>query len=435
MAFSGSFPAKTIELGAIALAYTVEVTDVVKATDYVEKSPSKSLKDMSKSVDWYSKTSVKVFVEVGIPCDYVSKTPSKVLVDYAVGIDRLGKDVLRSFFDWSVGEHSVIAIKGYRREFLDVVRTTDCYSKGVGKTLADVSVSRDYLRKDVLRNFVEVGIPCDWVAKTVSKSFLDWSVGEHSVIAIKGYSREFLDVVRTTDFYSKGVGKTLADVSVSCDYLRKDVLRSFFDWAVGEHWVGIGRLERVYDTIKVADYVGKDVGKALIDVAKSTDWLEKGLLKAVVDITIPCDYLAKAVGKQIEFEAPVTDWMERTVARIRTLADVVRVVDWRGGFDVVKCLKDYVVARDAPYRVVTVVLRDTWTAEYYVSRGVSPAVRDRARMADVLTKVAYKLAGYDVRRVYFHKVWGDIIEDTDQNVKIEVCKAMLEAFKRIKEKL
>jgi len=255
VSFLGSFPAKTIELGAIAVAYTVEVTDVVKTTDYLEKIPLKSFKDVGKGVDWYSKTSTfyRSFTDIGKAVDYLEKIPAKKLVD--------------------------------------------------------------------------VGRAVDWYGKTAS------------------------------------------------------FIRSF------------------------------------TDIGKVSDWV------------------AKAVSKQVEFEAPTTDWVSRIRGYTRTLVDVVRAVDWRGGFDVVRCLMDYVVARDAPYRAITVVLRDTWIGEYYVSRGVSPAVRDRTRMADVLTKVAYKLAGFDVRRVYFHKVWGDIILPEDQNVKVKVAEALLEAMKRVRDKV
>ena len=53
--------------------------------------------------------------------------------------------------------------------------------------------------------------------------------------------------------------------------------------------------------------------------------------------------------------------------------------------------------------------------------------------------MGFKLAGYDVRRVYFlpkeFQVWWDIIESQDHNTKVEVCKALLNAFKRVKDKL
>jgi len=271
MAVSGSFPAKTIELGAIAVVYTVEVTDVVKTTDYIQKSPLKGLRDTVKTQEYVRKYSVKVFL------------------------------------DWSVGEYSVIKFKGYRREMVDVVRTTDFYSKAVEKALADI------------------GIPCDWVAK--------------------------------------------------------------------------------------------DVRRALVDVG------------------IPCDWVAKDVSKRVEFEAPTTDWAERIKGYVREFVDVCRAVDWRGAFDIAKSFRDYVVARDAPYRVITIVLMDSSVGEFYVSKGMSPAVREVSRMKDVLTKVAYRLAGFDVRRVYFHRVWGDIIEPKDQNVKIQVAEVLLKAMKRVREKL
>jgi len=225
----------------------------------------------------------------------------------------------------------------------------------------------------------------------------------------------------------------VSDVSRGVDYIEKAPLKSFLDWAVGEHIPVISPEKEFRETVTTLDYTCRDSSKALTDVGIPCDYLEKAVSKAFAEIGIPCDYLRRAVGKRIEVEAPTADFYSKGVGK--AFADLGKIVDWRGGFDVVRCFKNYVVARDAPYRLITLTVRDMWFSTYYVSKGVSPAVRDPARMTDVLTKVAYRLAGFDVRRVYFHKVWGDIIEDTDQNVKIEVCKAMLEAFKRIKEKL
>jgi hypothetical protein len=85
----------------------------------------------------------------------------------------------------------------------------------------------------------------------------------------------------------------------------------------------------------------------------------------------------------------------------------------------------------------TVTVRDYVVGEFLVIRSKSKVIKltDKAKTVDVLTKVAYKLAGKDVRRVYWHKVWKDIIEDTDHNINIDCMKILLERMKQLKEAL
>jgi len=61
---------------------------------------------------------------------------------------------------------------------------------------------------------------------------------------------------------------------------------------------------------------------------------------------------------------------------------------------------------------------------------------DLAKVVDPLAKVAYKIYGLDVRRVYaLPRALADVISPEDQNVRVAVCEAMLEAVKKLKEKL
>jgi len=252
MSFASSFPAKTIDLGAVGLAYTVEVTDSLKVSEY------------------------------------------------------LRKDVLRSFVDVTVSIDYFRKITSFYRDFVDT------------------EVVSEYLKKDVAKPFVDTSIPIDYFSKSVSKV------------------------------------KSLLDSITHVDYLKKDVLRSFVDRAYGE-WLST-----------------QETLKTLVDTVKSLEMVYKETFK--------------------------------------TITERVRV-------------------RDAPYRVVSIILRDMVFGEHWPTRACAKRMFDRSKMADVITKVSYKLAGYDVRRVHWHRVWYDIIEAQDHNVKVEVAKALLEAMKRLKEKL
>jgi hypothetical protein len=74
-----------------------------------------------------------------------------------------------------------------------------------------------------------------------------------------------------------------------------------------------------------------------------------------------------------------------------------------------------------------------------VSKLTTKVFEDVSKTVDIVAKVGFKLAGYNVRRVYFlpaeFKALWDIIESGDHNTKVEVCKALVEAFKRVSDKL
>jgi hypothetical protein len=90
-------------------------------------------------------------------------------------------------------------------------------------------------------------------------------------------------------------------------------------------------------------------------------------------------------------------------------------------------------------KAVYVTFVDWFVGEYLASRALIIPIKDVSKIVDVITKVGFKLAGYDVRRVYFlpteFKALWDIIESGDHNTKIEICKALIEAFKRVRDKL
>jgi hypothetical protein len=84
-------------------------------------------------------------------------------------------------------------------------------------------------------------------------------------------------------------------------------------------------------------------------------------------------------------------------------------------------------------------LIDSFISEYYSARGYSMTMMDEALIRDLITKVGFTISGYATRRVYylpveFKNLW-DIIEDSEHNTKVAICKALLEKFKRIRDKL
>jgi len=233
------------------------------------------------------------------------------------------------------------------------------------------------------------------------------------------YTVEVTDVAKPIDFLEKTPDKRLAEVSIPCDYLAKNVSKVYVDVSIS------------------CDYLRKAPSKALVEIGIPCDYVRRDVLKRLVEIGIPCDRIYKVVSRVLEFvERIYGEWLTKKEVTKRIVEPPMTVVELKFVKEVLKPLFDYVVVRDAPYRIIRLLLRDMLVGEHYVARGISPALREISRMKDVITKLAYTIYGYDVRRVYaLPREWADIIEDTDQNVKIEIAKVMLEAIKRVKEKL
>jgi hypothetical protein len=574
---ASSFPAKTIDLGAVPIAWTVEVTDTTLVSDYLEKTPQKSLKDAGKGVEAFSKTATfyRDFVEIGIPCDFLARDVLKPFIDsgkateyvqiagiltltdtakvveaisktvtfhldltdagkvadliskvvafhvdladtgksldfiskttlrnlfetgilsdymckdvlkpftdawktadwskissakslaetvkgvdwltktaifyrdlYEVGIpcDFLAKDVLRNFFDWAVGEHIPAVLFG--KEFRETISVSEYVGKDALKAFTDAGKGLDYMCKDVLKPFVDTSKAVDWYSKTTLKIFTD--AGKSLDYFSKTPSKYLAETVKTLDFLEKTPLKALLDSSKAVDWYSKSVISTIFDRVYGEHYPAKDMLKVYVDTSIASDWlvtVGKFV-REFTDIGKVSEYISKTPLKALLDTTIVKDIFSRTVSwiKTFEYEAPATGWLTRTVGYYRDFADTVKGLDWRGAFDILRNFREFVIARDQARRVLSLILVDQFIGEYSVARGIAPAVRDKGKPRDLLTKIAYTICGYDVRRVEIVREWLlyerkeliDYILPEDYNVRIDIAKCLLEAMKRLKEKL
>jgi len=384
-----------------------ELREIVVSRDYVRKDVGKALADVGKSVDWYGKTAsfIRTFVDAGKVADYLSKGVLSILLDEVSGEYYHAKGVLKI--------HE------------DAGKSADWHFKFTVKTLAETAVPCDYMYKDVLKLVVDVGEAIDYLEKTPTKRLVDTG--------------------KVADWYSriKFAIRTFTDVGVVSEIIVKDVLRVFADWAVGEHAPAIWPSKALREIVVSCDYVRKDVLKAAADAGVPCDYLEKAPLKALLDACKAVDWYSKGVARTFEYEAPSTGWIEKTAHYYRSLADVVVPCDWRGAFDILRSFKELVIARDMPARAISLVLVDTLVGEYSLTKGWARVVRDKGKPRDLVTKIAYKIYGHDVYRRYIVREWLlherreliDYIMPEDHNVRILVCRALLEAMRRLHDKL
>jgi hypothetical protein len=109
-------------------------------------------------------------------------------------------------------------------------------------------------------------------------------------------------------------------------------------------------------------------------------------------------------------------------------------VDWKAS-DLAYCLIDAVRGLDGAYRYFPVELWDYLLARDVISFGRMWSVMDMAKMEELVAKLGFTLMGQEVWRRVYHRVWYDLIEVADQNTKIVIAQALIDAFKALYNKL
>jgi hypothetical protein len=456
------------------------LTDSYKATDYIKKLPLKKLLDSSKGADYIKKIPLRCFLDAAKGADYVQKTPLKKLVDTSKAADRITKTAifiriladagkasdymrsttsfLRSVYDWFVGECLTTTAKGKLVNVSDVTLTSDYICKSVARWFTDAGKSADLVSKIMLRNFSDAGLVSDYVKRATAIALLDRVFGEH--YPAKDVSTVVKDLSAVLEALILGIPHhvDVSDSLKSSDYLTRDLVKGFIDFTIirdasyrlvtfilrdmlaGEHVISKGVSKVEEDEAKPSDYMSKLPLKAVLDASKPEDYIKTivSVVKIVSDLSEAADYLRVSVS----FVKALRDYLcgEHThskdvikVEREESVAsEVVKKEIGKKAFETTlaadKLLKEIIKAITEPIPVKELITK-IWLINF----------KDITTTAEIAAKVGFKLAGYDVRRVYFlpkeFQVWWDIVESRDHNTKIEVCKALIDAFKRVGDKL
>jgi hypothetical protein len=436
----------------------VSIVDACKGYDYLRKSVGKVFEFEAPSMGWAQIGFGREVKETVKTLDYLGKGALKAYADVGKIADRYCKLVDKRLYDLCKSVDYIQKTESFIRVFIDAGKSVDYISRVSGEAFVDVGKAVDYCSKSISKVFADVGRAVDWYAPVSLKT-----VEIHEAIHISDYiRREFGKVFEfetpLTGWVQFGYGKVGREAMYVSDWLVRDLVKPFIeyvvvrdapyrlislvfrDWFVGEHIPAkdITLLRR--DTSVTSDWYSKAIGLhiSVIDVGGVSDYIVKTPLKSLADAGKIFDYIGKSVSKIFEFEVLPIGWVK--VPIIKEVKDAIIVSDWLIR-DLIKSLMEYIIVRDlgAGYRGMVLSFVDSFMDEGHVARGYGFSMRDQGLMREIVAKVGYRLAGYDVRRVYFlpaeFKPLWDIIESGDHNTKVEVCKALIEAFKRVRDKL
>jgi len=393
-------PAKYADYSGYAAFYVVDVSDTGKGVDSISKTPAKVGMDSGKGVDAYSRTVSwwRSFADYGLCLEVVGKGIAKPVWDYPFVHEYMFKQIARA----KPILESVVALDWYSkdvlRHYVDVAVGADRVTRFLAKLLLDVSL--------VLERFVIVGL--------IIVELRDWLAGDHAPVKDVTLCKADTNVV--VDYSAKDVWKVYADAVLSADYIRLLSAKALADACVGLDFLVKLSDKALKDSGLWVDWYSKDVWKAVLERVANVDW-----------VLLPWMRLVLLLDSLTGEHAPARD-----VGKIG-LESIV-VTDWKK-IDLVSCLMDAVKGLDGAYRYFPVALYDYLFTRDYIGFGRFWAVKDTARMEELVAKLGYTLMGKDVWRRVYHKVWYDLIEVDDQNVKIVIAQALIDAFKALYDKL
>jgi len=416
------------------VSYVVEVWVDTDARGWVSSSSLKVVEDGLVSADYMCMLTLKRLGEVVRGVDWFNMLCLKKLVDSVRGLERYGKDILRHYADVGLGLD--VAKRGVVRPVWDYPFVHEYLFKQVRwvKPIVESVVGFDWYSKNVLRYYVDVGLSVDRSVKVPVKVLLDIShvfelfeivgwvicvvrdylVGEH--VPVKDVASHKADVGVSVDVLGKGVGKVCVDAGLWADYVLKLGVKVLADAGV------------------ISDYVARLPAKALLDIGVGLDRYGKRILKAYLDWCVCGDWII------VPGMVTVFLW-DLFICEPTPLRDICKVgfdsvvsSDWKA-YDLIACLVEAVRGVDGAYRYIPVWLRDYLAADHDIGFGRAWVIVDKAKFEELVVKVGFTLMGREVWRRVYHKIWFDLVEVADQNVKIAVAQALIDAFKSLYEKL
>jgi hypothetical protein len=388
MSFTSASLTKICALASIAgRIYTVSVSDSSVASDYFSKAPAVLRADSARALEAFSKSAAfyRLLQDVSKPLDYYT-----------------AKLVFRDFRDYS-------AIADYysrapSKQLADSIKALEISARALLKLLADTSRALEYVlaQRTFLKELFESALSTDFIAKQHTRALAELILVADQIQALKTMHI----IIRDTfvgDFETlRAMSREQLDRALARDYMLKTLVKEEREaLAVGEYLAKTA-VEYLRDIPRAADYYLKLVSRVAAEKTRASEYLKSEISKALADSSALRDYTAKTLVKKI--------------VELAVSADFIRSL-----------------------KMVVLILRDFLISEFDYSKSPETNIADSGRPRDVAAKIAYTLAGIDVRRAYFfpkelRELW-DLILSSDHNSKVDACKIILEAFKRVRDKL
>jgi hypothetical protein len=385
------------------------------------------------------------------------------------------------------------ALKRYTyKRLAEQNRASDRIARLLIKKSADLTRLAELVSKQAFKYHIETSRLSDSAKWVFGKRIYEST--KVAEIVKKFTLKPFLEQVLVSEIVRKTSLKMFAEIAKAYEIAKKEFIKPVIDTVYSEFAVAPTLPIKCYDSLTLSDLLYYVRGLGMRDRVFVSERSTMFWLLNFAEQVLHYDLVGKLVTKIYEFDSACSGWVDRTVQVYRIFPEAVTVSELIKRMSV----KNYMdlattYERIITLRVCTRILFDSIASEYgfskhylthkrdaeltidilrkeigklfreqtfasefiikYVTKQfreknilrelvmkyIATNVSDLAYATEIVVKIMYSLAGQIVRRVYFlppeYRVWWDIILASDHNTKVQICRALLEAFKRIRDKL
>ena len=396
----------------------LKITEVPKAYETLKKYAYKQLAEQNRASDYIAKLLIKKGADLMRLVELVSKQASK----YHAETSRLSDSA-----KWVFGK--------YIYESTRAIETT---KKVTLKLFSERSSISEIVRKVPLKMFAETAKANEIAKREFIKTVVDTIYSEFA--AVPALPIKCYDVLTLIDsiYYIRGLGMrdrvsvserstvfwllNFAEQVLHYDLVGKLVTKIYeFDSACSGWMYRTVQVYRIFlEAVTVSELIKRMSVKNYMDLATTYE----RIITLRVCTRILIDSIASEYGFSKNILIPRKD-AELTI-------DILRK-------EIGKLFREQTFASEFVIKYVTKQFTEKNVLRDLVMKYITANVSDLAYATEIVAKIMYSLVGQIVRRVYFlppeYHVWWDIILASDHNTKVQICKALLEAFKRIRDEL
>jgi hypothetical protein len=360
------------------------------------------------------------------------------------------------------------------------------------KKNADLVILADIASKQAFKRFAEINQLSD-SAKWVFGKYLYEST--RAIETTKKVTLKlFLEQVLVSEIVRKVSLKMFAETAKAYEIAKKEFIKPVIDTIYSEFVVVPLFPIKCYDSLTLSDLLYYVRGLGMRDSVSVSERSTVFWLLNFAEQVLHYDIVRKLVTKIYEFDTACSGWVIRTVQVYRIFFEavvtseliklmlIVNYIELVTMYDRITMLRAYIrtlidniaseygfskhyLTHKRDVELMIDILRkelgklfkeQIFTSEFIIKcitkqfteknvlrelviKYITTNVSDLAYATEIVAKIMYSLVGQIVRRVYFlpleYQVWWDIILASDHNTKVQICKALLEAFKRIRDKL
>jgi hypothetical protein len=396
----------------------LKITEVPKTYEALKRYTYKRLAEQNRTNDRVAKLLIKKSADLTRLADLTSKQAFKRFAE----INRLSDSA-----KWVFGKY-----------IYESTRAIEVTKKVTLKLFSERSSISEAVRKSPLKMFTETAKAYEIAKKEFIKLVIDTVYSEF--VAAPTLPVKCYDSLTLSDllYYVRGLG--MRDSVFVSERSTMFWLLNFAEQVL--HYELVGKLvTKIYEFDSICSgWVDRTVQvyRIFLEAVVASEQIERMLIKNYMDLVTTYDriitlrvctrILIDSIASEYGFSKHYLTHKRDTELTI----DILRK-------EIGKLFKEQAIASEFIIKYVTKQFTEKNVLIELVVKYITANVSDLAYSTEIVVKIMYSLAKQIVRRVYFlppeYHVWWDIILASDHNTKVQICKALLEAFKRIRDKL